>query len=423
MEEFAQPVEHAGPATASLQPVPSQSPVPPTVALCLSGGGYRAALFHLGVMRCLHEMGILQTVTTISSVSGGSIISAYIAKRMVEEGIDGHIHFADWETDISKGFRAFANKDVRTGPILLHLLWNWLWPSLRARHLQWNYNRKLLQITKPGRSGPFLLSELLTTPEFVFCATDLTFGTNWEFTRTKVGGYKAGTANKGRWQVAKAVAASSSFPPVFGPLRLRLDSNEFKGAYKGSDRAALLRRLKLNDGGVYDNLGLEPAKSHNVIIVSDGGSPFGYMGLAGPIKRIARNLPVIMNQVGSLRKRMYFTEITRQSHDGVYVDIGHERTSAPTPGAFDGYVDEKVRAMIAGIRTDLDSFSDEEAMILENHGYFEMCRRIIGKAPDLIANPSFVPKTPHPDLVCCGPVTKALRWSHKRKLFSIPLPL
>ena len=52
------------------------------VALCLSGGGYRAALFHLGVLRCLHEMEILQTVRTVSSVSGGSIISAYVAKRM-----------------------------------------------------------------------------------------------------------------------------------------------------------------------------------------------------------------------------------------------------------------------------------------------------------------------------------------------------
>lgn len=266
------------------------------------------------------------------------------------------------------------------------------------------------------------LSDLPKLPQFVFCATDLTFGKNWEFTREQVGSYMAGTANKGGWQVAFAVTASSSFPPVFGPIRLKLDPEEFKTSHQGRD-TKLLKRLKLNDGGVYDNLGLEPTKRHNVVLISDGGSPFGYMGMAGPIKRIARNLPVIMNQVASLRKRMYFTEITRDSQEGVYVDIGHDRKTPLTPGTFDGYFDKDVRAMIAAIRTDLDKFSDEEAMILENHGYFEMYRRIIGKAPELIANKSFVTKTPHPAMESTEAVTKALKWSHKRKLFGIPLPI
>jgi predicted acylesterase/phospholipase RssA len=144
MEESIEEREPEVEQAAEEKPVPVAATTP-SVALCLSGGGYRAALFHLGVMRCLHEMGILQTVTKISSVSGGSIISSYVAKRMVEEGMDGHLHFADWERDLSNGFRTFAKRDVRTGPILLHLLWNWLWPTPRARHLQWNYNRKLLR--------------------------------------------------------------------------------------------------------------------------------------------------------------------------------------------------------------------------------------------------------------------------------------
>lgn len=421
MEESVKLLESEEEVVVKEKPV-SKQPSPPKVALCLSGGGYRAALFHLGVLRCLHEMGILQSVTTISSVSGGSIISAYLAKRMVDEEMNGHIHFVNWEQDVSKGFREFTKKDVRTWPMLIHLPWNWLTPKWRARHLQWNYDRALFRITENNKERSLQLSDLPTQPEFVFCATDLTFGTNWEFTRDKVGSYKAGTANKGEWPVALAVTASSSFPPVFGPLRLELDPKEFKTTFKGRDHK-LLKRVKLNDGGVYDNLGLEPAKRHKVVLISDGGSPFGYMGIAGPIKRIARNLPVIMNQVGSLRKRMYFTGITKKWHTGVYVDIGHERTSAPEPGSFDGYVDEEVREMIAGIRTDLDHFSDEESKILENHGYFEMYRRIIGKAPELIVNESFKPKTPHPDLVCCGPVKKALKWSHKRKLFGIPLPI
>src|SRR5213593_1149029 len=49
------------------------------IALCLSGGGYRASLFHLGALRRLNELGVLSRVDTIASVSGGSILAAQIA--------------------------------------------------------------------------------------------------------------------------------------------------------------------------------------------------------------------------------------------------------------------------------------------------------------------------------------------------------
>jgi NTE family protein len=52
------------------------------LALCLSGGGFRAALFHLGALRRLNELGILATVETIASVSGGSILAAHLATHM-----------------------------------------------------------------------------------------------------------------------------------------------------------------------------------------------------------------------------------------------------------------------------------------------------------------------------------------------------
>src|SRR6478752_2743861 len=50
-------------------------------ALCLSGGGYRAALFHLGALLRLHATGRLHGVDVVSSVSGGSIASAWLAAR------------------------------------------------------------------------------------------------------------------------------------------------------------------------------------------------------------------------------------------------------------------------------------------------------------------------------------------------------
>jgi predicted acylesterase/phospholipase RssA len=49
-------------------------------ALCLSGGVFRAALFHLRALRRLNEVGHLVTLQTFSSVSGGSIINGLLAK-------------------------------------------------------------------------------------------------------------------------------------------------------------------------------------------------------------------------------------------------------------------------------------------------------------------------------------------------------
>src|SRR5215470_4497720 len=49
------------------------------IGLALSGGGFRATLYHLGLVRFLHDAGILPNVTHITSVSGGSIIAAHLA--------------------------------------------------------------------------------------------------------------------------------------------------------------------------------------------------------------------------------------------------------------------------------------------------------------------------------------------------------
>lgn len=52
--------------------------------LCLSGGGLRATLFHIGVLRNLRERGILPTIKTITSVSGGSITAAHLVQNWDE---------------------------------------------------------------------------------------------------------------------------------------------------------------------------------------------------------------------------------------------------------------------------------------------------------------------------------------------------
>lgn len=391
------------------------------IGLCLSGGGYRAALFHLGVLRCLSDMGILQRVERISSVSGGSIISAYLARRLFEEKITSGAQFTDFESQVAAGFRAFVRNDIRTIPFFAHILWNWLMPKWRARHLQRNYSRLLLTVTDNAKERELRLGDLPSTPEFVFCASDISFGINWEFRRDRVGDFRVGYADKPEWPLALAVAASSCFPPIFGPMRLDLDPKEFKrGAYRKPDREGLVQRLKLSDGGVYDNFGLEPVdRGFETILISNGGSPFGYLGTANPIQRLMRYTAVMMNQVVSLRVRMFFTGITKGWHKGAYIDIGHERKTKPAAGnSFDGYVDAKVREKIAGIRTDLDRFTEAEACILENHGYYETFRRIKEKIPEMMSDQTFEGITPHPEWTDGARVMTALAKSDKRLVIS-----
>ena len=62
------------------------------LGLCLSGGGFRASLFHIGVLAALAEREMLHKVEVLSTVSGGSIIGAYYylkVKRLLEGRVPG----------------------------------------------------------------------------------------------------------------------------------------------------------------------------------------------------------------------------------------------------------------------------------------------------------------------------------------------
>src|SRR5688572_20200187 len=87
-------------------------------ALCLSGGGFRAALFHLGALRRLNELGVLPRVTMITSVSGGSILNGILAMnwgRLSQKG-DGRLN--GFDEAVANPLRAFCARDLRT-PLLV----------------------------------------------------------------------------------------------------------------------------------------------------------------------------------------------------------------------------------------------------------------------------------------------------------------
>src|SRR5438445_12329221 len=90
--------------------LPSEKKIPDSVGLSLSGGGFRATLFHLGAIRRLNEFGILPKLTTISSVSGGSILNGYLASRLADP-LSKVI--ANFDTSVSAPFRSFCSLNIR----------------------------------------------------------------------------------------------------------------------------------------------------------------------------------------------------------------------------------------------------------------------------------------------------------------------
>src|SRR5947209_8645616 len=142
------------------------------LALCLSGGGFRAALFHLGALRRLNELGLLSQVTDISSVSGGSVISAHLAQRIQPWPGSGQV-LDGWDKMVAQPFYDFAGRNIRT-PALLMRLRHPFDPSAPIRKLADIYERGLTDMRLP---------HLPTRPNFIFCATDMVFGVNWTFER------------------------------------------------------------------------------------------------------------------------------------------------------------------------------------------------------------------------------------------------
>lgn len=383
------------------------------VALCLSGGGYRAALFHLGALRRLCELGILQKLTAVSSVSGGSIMAAHVATVLaLETDTAWPSTVSEFDAKIAEPFRRLMAKDIRTKPVLNRLLpWNWLRRSTQVSALAATYSRELTDLG---------LRDLPEQPRFILCASELTCGVNWVFERGRVGQYWLGYQSPPpNWPLAKAVAASSCFPPIFDPMTLDLSPRDLTGGKlePGDERDRLIAGLRLSDGGVYDNLGLEPVwDTYHTLLVSDGGSPFRLELCSSILQQWKRYFEITGNQVVALRKRWLIANFERSQLEGAYWGIGSAVTSYGRQFDF-GYSKQLAKQVIARIRTDMDGFSEAEMAVLENHGYLLTDAALRRHVAQLVPSNLQPARVPYPEFMDEGRVREVLRDSHKRFRF------
>lgn len=271
----------------------NDKPMKKRTGLALSGGGFRAAAFHLGTLRQLHQMGILSHIDVISSVSGGSITAAAYALNTKP--------FDDFERDMKKslqksmltacyGLLTTALAILLTLPFVL-AAWGWYWLFiyipliLVLMRFQFNllpFSRIIEQRYRSVFFGNKTLADLPEKPLLVINATNVETGRPFSFSRDKMTDSTYEFPPKGiapvlfrhqRFPVSRAVMASSCVPFAFNPVKIGR-----RHYHKPHDA----RRIDpiLIDGGVYDNQGIHKLTHFgslyacDTVLVSDAGTGF-----------------------------------------------------------------------------------------------------------------------------------------------------
>jgi len=362
---------------------PSSSEIPPeSILFCLSGGGYRAMLYHAGALIRLNEMALLPKITQISSVSGGSLTAAMLALHWKD------LHFSEpgTATDliplVVEPLEQLANVTIDQRAIL----WGLATPQPAARYLADQYATQLF--------GTATLSQLPDLPRFVFHATDLNAGRDWMFSKDRIGNSEVGFTYNPNTSLALTAAASSAFPPFLSPLDVVV-----RGGTTSGRRANPEAVVSLADGGVVDNLGLEEALNFETILVSDASGrsavqrkvPSQWLG------QIQRVIDVIYDQPGDLRIRklieQYFNGYLKGTLWAIRLDLS-AYNHPPMDTVCDSFTHD-----LAALPTRLAALPKNQQKALVNWGYISAAASLDyrfkqGRRPEA--------RLPYPDVPLCS---------------------
>lgn len=340
------------------------------VGLAMSGGGFRATLFHLGSLWRLNELGCLRQLDIITSVSGGSIIAGLLAYNWNEltwqQESQGEVAI-NFREAIEAPLRNLCSRpiDLQAGLVGILSPFSSMSDELARAYDRYLFHGRTLQQLPEAEPGK--------TPRFIFYATSLQTGSGVRISRKYLADYKVGRIDHPDFRLSKVVTASSAFPPLFSPVIFRIaDVSVWKpmpGTYL-HDRFTFKNRLFLADGGVYDNMGLEAVWDRcKTLLVSDAGSPMEMekRPAANPIGQLGRVRNILINQTRALRKRKLVDDfkdgVRHGTYWGITTEIGHYELPDPLTQ------DSDRTQQLQKIRTRLNKFSAEEQGLLINWGY------------------------------------------------------
>lgn len=405
------------------------------IGLALSGGGFRASFFHIGVLAKLAELDVLRHVEVLSCVSGGSIVGVqyYLElrkelRRRKHRELDRDCYIAIVER-VERAFLDGVRTNIRTRVFknpaaLVRMIFD---PGYsRTTRIGELFEQEFYSRVEDGAGGgPRLLKDLVVIPAdgpadfhprrdnwwrrakvpiLVVNATTLNTGHNWQFTATYMGEPPAYLEKEidanyrlrrlyhrdapppyDAVHVGHAVAASACVPGLFRPIVL-------DGLYLG-------KVVRLVDGGVTDNQGIYGLLEQDctVMLVSDAS---GQMDAEDDPSWLSTRVPLRANNIlmaavrsgnyrelgerrrsSRLRELMYVhlkkeleTRPVTWRKAGAPASVPAELEDDPRPTSYG--VPKAVQARLAAVRTDLDAFSERETSGLMLSGYLMTAKEL-----------------------------------------------
>ena len=360
------------------------------IALALSGGGFRATVFHLGVLARLAEEDQLENVTYLSTVSGGSLCV----------GLVYALNKFRWPT--SKEYKDKVLPQARNIMITKDLQGAMIARALfRIFEITDSRADDLSELLQESWGINIALKDLPEMPRWMINATCYETGKNWRFERFRMGDYIFGYTDDMDVPLSDALAASAGFPGLIGPLTLETSKrNWFQYVTRSQDPTAAgseqteettsiqpaYSPVHLWDGGVYDNYGLEGLhdfatgwrKDIDFLIVSDASGqskPQIYQPGLKALERIVTG--IMMDQIRSLRAREVLGRITQEQNKGAFLQIGNTGEYIFREAEKVGLIVEKKDnclisdevSLAATMKTDIAKLDDQTFERLYRHGF------------------------------------------------------
>lgn len=367
------------------------------IGLALSGGGYRAAAFHLGTLRKLNSLGILDKVDVLSTISGGSIIGAYYALWKKD--------FNEFDSTFSSLLKRSVIKQVllsstviRIVAVVLLFLFLFIyflfftrfpWISLilliSSGYFVIKYQFTIFPVSKIIEKvydnlfyQKSTLSQLKDKPVIAINSTNLQTSRLFTFSKHSMGDSKYTNESvqfySKDFPIARSVMASTCVPFAFTPVSV---SQEY---YNKSTKGSYVKPM-LVDGGIYDNQGIHklahlsnPPRYLNdyecdIIITSDAGNKLSFgKSYHNVLTLLSRTCDLFMNRIKMLQimQNLYQNAIGAKK-EIAYISLGWN-LEACIPGFVqnlrDGKIIDKVKAA-HGLADQYIDTHDNEA--IKNH--------------------------------------------------------
>jgi len=400
------------------------------VGLALSGGGFRASFFHLGLLARLAEVDALRSVEVLSTVSGGSILGAqyYLeVQRLLEDDSKtlSRQDYIDLVAKLQQDFLRGVESNIRMqalGDIKVNLSLLFKKAYSRSQKLGELYEQQLYSKVQDGKGeaprqmpdllikpkhGKFRLDEFklkfhnwrrrTKVPMLLLNTTSLNSGHSWFFTASWMGEpptaldidcneryrrlyyREAPTDDLKHFRLGYAAAASSCVPGLFEPLVL-------DGLFQN-------RTVKLVDGGVHDNQGVQGLLEEGctLIFCSDASGQMADVRKPSgdPAGVLLRTVSVLQDRIREAEYQDMQSRLDSGALQGLFF-VHTQKGLVPQPlnwlpdditpsddsGVTDYWIAKDLQRKIAAIRTDLDSFTEVEAYALMASGYLMTDRQL-----------------------------------------------